>query len=751
MSTPSSGIIKLSDIKNIFNSTDTGMIKLSNYYSNATKGYTSGVTGIPLINNPIKLSQFYNKSKIIINTSINISSISIYDGTTSTTTIGNSINAQNISSTNNYYYYFTHQGNKNSITNSSYTDYTFTVSTTTIIDILLVGGGGGGGSSYYGGYGLGGQGPTGTYLGGSGGAYGIGANAINDTGSGGGGGGDGAQGGDGSAGVAIIKFTLAYTVPVTSGLYAQYTGEGPFTKTGNNITQWNDISGNNRHITTYRGTPLQTSVSKGLYGIIGTGTYNVVSGTVNDGFKLPFALPQNSNTSISSYTIAYIARYTGDINTITQNNRIFDSTATVGNHIWGFHGNCAGRSHNADYGWRTQTFNKQSDPNYWIIGVETELNSRFNGIDWTLYSTRSDGFTLPKKSTTTPTFSINYGAYSGDGNTSECSNWQVAELIFYNRELTLNERISVENYLAIKYGHFSFSNVVTSLPNYKLLTNNTATYSTWYNIWNGSQYAYLNSLWIGPGNGQFVNIGNLGYFGILYANGNINSNSGYNNRNNYYITYNNFTTISNISKIHIIACGGGGGGGGGYKGGGGGAGGLCYISNATNLSNQSFSFVVGNKGREGAYFSNYYSASGGDSSVSWTINSTNYTMIGYGGYEGYNNSSTNGSGGLYTITNANSGGTIGGGNGGVGIYSSLISQGGAIYTPTSQTLSYTGISTNLWLVAQAFGATSYNSGNWWGGNSSGNGGSGAGSDGSYARNGSEGGWGWVLFIYDNNI
>ena len=55
MSTPSSGIIKLSDIKNIFNSTGTGMIKLSDYYSNAIIGYTSGVTGIPLINNPIKI------------------------------------------------------------------------------------------------------------------------------------------------------------------------------------------------------------------------------------------------------------------------------------------------------------------------------------------------------------------------------------------------------------------------------------------------------------------------------------------------------------------------------------------------------------------------------------------------------------------------------------------------------------------------------------------------------------------------
>ena len=607
-------------------------------------------------------------------------------------------------------------------------------------------GAGGGSCSNYGGLGNGGQGPTGTYLGGVG-SYGGGGAAVDNTGSGGGGGLYG--GGVGSAGVIIIAFNNN-TFPVTSGLLARYTGDGPFTKTGSNIIQWNDISGLNNHITTYRGVPTQTSISKGLYGTVGNGTFNVVSGTVNDGFKLPFALPQNNNTSVSSYTIAYVARYTGATGNTASNNRIFDSTATVGNHLWGFHGNTAGRSHNGDYGWRTETFNKSSDPNYWMIGIETELNSRFNGIDWTISNTRSDGYLLPKKSTTTPTFSINYGAYSGDGNTSECSNWQVAELIFYNRELTLSERISLENYLALKYSHFSFSNVVSSINNYKLLTNNTATYSGWYHVWNGSQYAYLNSLWIGPGKGQFVTIGNLGYFGILYANGYRSTIGGYANRNQYYVTY-NINTLSNVSKIHIIACGGGGGGGAGRGGGGGGAAGLSYIANTTNLSNNNLIFVVGNCGREGWIYNGQYPTSGGDSSVSWTLNSTNYSMIAYGGYEGGNGNRVSGAGGLYTITNANSGGNVGGGNGGIGIYSAYICQGGAIYTPTNMILNYTGVSTNLWLVAQAFGASSYNSGNWWGGNSSGNGGSGAGNDGTYDRNASEGGWGWILLIYDNNV
>lgn len=542
-------------------------------------------------------------------------------------------------------------------------------------------------------------------------------------------------------------------LPVTTGLYARYIGDGPFTRVGNNITVWNDIGGSNRHITTYRGVPTQVSVAKGLNGTTGTGSFNVVSGTISDGFKLPFALPQNNNLSVSSYTIAYIARYTGDRNNITRNNRIFDSTATVGNHIWGFHGNVSGRSHNANHGWRTGTFYKQSDPNYWMIGIETELNSRFNGIDWTITSSRStDNYITPQKSTTTPTFSINFGAYSGDGNSSECSDWQVAELIFYDRELSLSERISLENFLALKYGHISFTNVVPTIEAYRLLTNNTGVYSGWYNIWNGAQYAYYNTLWNGPGLGQYIIVNNLVYFGIFYNNGAINTTSGYANRNNFRVTY-NIKTPSNVSKIHILCGGGGGGGGAGSIGGGGGAGGMCYIANATNLSNLNFTVVLGAGGRLGKYFRAWVSASGGDSSVSWTINSSNNSLTGNGGNEGPTSTSTGAIGGTFTITNINSVDTTGGGNGGAGIARSPAQPpGGAIFTPTNQIFNYSNSrTTNLWNIAVAFGVTSWNIADWYTYNITGNGGGGAGVGGGYARDGQNGGGGWILFIYDNNV
>ena len=519
-------------------------------------------------------------------------------------------------------------------------------------------------------------------------------------------------------------------IPVTTGLYARYTGDGPFTKVGNNITTWNDVGGANRHITTYRGTPTQVSVAQGLYGTTGTSSFNVVNGTTVDGFQLPFALPQNNNVAVSSYTIAYIARYVGDRNNITGNNRIFDSTAAVGNHFWGFHGNVAGRSHNGNLSWRTETFTKQSDPNYWMIGVETELNHRFNGIDWTLPTNSS-------KSTTTPTFSINYGAYSGDGNSTEVSNWQVAELVFYDRELTLSERISLENFLALKYGHISFSNVVSSIAAYKLLTNNTGVYSGWYNIWNGGQYSFYNSIWEGPGRGQYVLANNLAYFGILYTNGNLNTVSGYANRNNNRLTY-NISTIANAGNIHILCGGAGGGGGDGTKGGGGGAGGMCYIANSTNLSNLIFTLNIGAGGRKGGYFSSYFSASGGDTTVSWTINGSGNSLLGYGGNEGLA-SSSHGGGGIFTISNVNTVGTTGGGNGQSGISGSDANPGGAIFAISN-------IPT-LWNVAYAFGVRSINTNNWWDENYTGNGGNGAGQGGGYARDGTIGGVGWILIAY----
>lgn len=609
MPTPSTGVIKLSDIKNEFNSAGTGVIKLSDYYSNSIKGFTSGITGIPLINTKISFSNFYNKSKIV-------------GPAVLPTIIGNGASATFISLPNNTYYYIFTTGT-NSITFTSnitcqvlivgggggagggflgaggaggnvyYNNaYTFTigtyninigsggaggigyattrgslagmgnsgsssniVSSSTGTTILNANGGGGGANhnnfiswqyaaggstsstividgvsvttNYSGGPGsfvspggfdggggagagqnggtphmcVGGNGylssitGTPTYYGAGGGGQGnivqifTDGLGFNGFGSGGhGGNADPDAGGTGKNGCVIIRFVFVessipnYGLP-TNNLFAQYAGSGPFTS-----TQWNDISGNLRHIVTYRGTPTKTTFTQGTKGLTGSSPIHIINGTFNDGITLPFALPS------ASYTIAYMARYVGTTD-VTYNRRILD--ANNFNYLWGFWGTV-----NASYnsvGWVTNTNKKVSDNDYWIIGIETEISARYNGFNVTVGT--------PSRPGVSPILTINNGMYTS--NNSESSNWQIAELIIYNTELSLPNQILVEQYLANKYKHFSFNHVVLSETAYGALTNNTSTYENWFNIWNSQYYIFINSiLYLSSSLSPFVVSGN---------------------------------------------------------------------------------------------------------------------------------------------------------------------------------------------------------------------------------------------------
>lgn len=58
---PSTGVVKFSDLKAIFGGTNP--IRLSNYYANASSGFTTGVTGIPNIGTKISINLFKGKAK----------------------------------------------------------------------------------------------------------------------------------------------------------------------------------------------------------------------------------------------------------------------------------------------------------------------------------------------------------------------------------------------------------------------------------------------------------------------------------------------------------------------------------------------------------------------------------------------------------------------------------------------------------------------------------------------------------------
>ena len=422
---------------------------------------------------------------------------------------------------------------------------------------------------------------------------------------------------------ASLTNSAMYIKP--SSIYAHYTGDGPFIKNnGDGIIQWNDISGNNRHIYTYRGSPKQTLFIGGDYGITTTTkSFKTVSGTTNDGFQLPFKLPVN-------YTFAYVARYNGDTR-----RRIFDSTMAYKNCLWGFHDNMIGKTHYRDYGWKTSTDTKMSDSKCWLIGVETQESSRFNGLECANKYINQNNYSFPQRSIYSPVISINYGAYTGEYVSSETSDWEIAEIIIYDSELMENELIQLENYLAIKYSHFSFKSVVHTFNQYISLMQVSKT-DGWHNIWNGGRYIYKTSpteYWYGPGLGTFFTYNNKSYWGYLVTNTDTSYISGYSSRNNLNRIY-NITLPENATNINLIAGGGGGGGGGNY-GAGGGGGGLVYMQNVD--INRKLYLSIGARGRGGYYQnSDVYTTSGGDTSIQFTskFDTINNIITAYGGSQG---------------------------------------------------------------------------------------------------------------------
>lgn len=209
------------------------------------------------------------------------------------------------------------------------------------------------------------------------------------------------------------------SLPVSTNLYAQYIAN-----TFNNATKnWPDSSGNSRTITSYTGTPQQTTTAIGNGNTL---TFPVVAGTTADGFILPFNLPTN-------YTLFTVARR------LSSTGRIFDGTS--GNWLSGFWSSTTGSAYHN--GWLTPD-NGTSGPldnpfgTNWVVSTDQTSLYRANGL------TRGT-----KTGSGTPIVSVNEGAYKS----GEQSQWQIAEIIVYaTTQLNSSDYTSVENYLMNKYG-----------------------------------------------------------------------------------------------------------------------------------------------------------------------------------------------------------------------------------------------------------------------------------------------------------
>jgi hypothetical protein len=230
--------------------------------------------------------------------------------------------------------------------------------------------------------------------------------------------------------------------PVTNGMIGYYTGES---WTG---TQWTDLSGANNATTIVNtaNISLYNNIRKDSNGTLyqALNGFNYLAGANNSGITFP--------VSLNNYTIIWVARYAG-INLQTGSGagaigRIFDGQQSTNNWLSGFYNGFSGvAEHNGTF--ITQNTQSKYGSN-WIIGVDQTNLFRANGTNLTL--------TNPSATYNNFNMTINNGNYLA----TQPSDWMVATVIIYNRELSLSEILTMETWLATKY------NLTSSLVSHQL-------------------------------------------------------------------------------------------------------------------------------------------------------------------------------------------------------------------------------------------------------------------------------------------
>jgi len=204
---------------------------------------------------------------------------------------------------------------------------------------------------------------------------------------------------------AVIKLN----VPLTAS-YSRYKASD-FNAATSTIP---DSSGNNRAAATSWGSPIQvlTGESNGA-----SNSFQVIRGDNGSGWDLKNPLFTDAN-----WTMATIARYNGG-----NRNRIF--TSDTNNYLNGFWGGSAGVAYHD--GWVTD----QTDRfvNNWVVSIDYASNYRGNGAS---YGTSGGTNYLPH-------MGINY---------NESSDYEFAEVIFFDRQLSEADILKVEEYFAQTYG-----------------------------------------------------------------------------------------------------------------------------------------------------------------------------------------------------------------------------------------------------------------------------------------------------------
>jgi len=210
-----------------------------------------------------------------------------------------------------------------------------------------------------------------------------------------------------------------------SSLYAAYEGS-----TFSAGVEWTDDIGSSS-ATTFRGSPFISSST--------LNNYSILEGTTNDGLSFPTGiLPGGTG---QSYTLFHVARYNGT------ERRIF----TSGNSNWlsGFWNGNAGVAYHE--GWLTAQTDYETTN--WVISCDQAGLYRSNGVQRSTSIGGNRGTTL---------LTINNGGGAPGG--GETSDWQVAEVVIFDSQLSATDIDYVEQYLGMKYQLPVNGTIPTSWP-----------------------------------------------------------------------------------------------------------------------------------------------------------------------------------------------------------------------------------------------------------------------------------------------
>jgi len=192
---------------------------------------------------------------------------------------------------------------------------------------------------------------------------------------------------------------------------------------------WIDSSGNNRHVYTSATRGAPTVVTNAANSNGATNAFTAISGSSTDGFLL-------NNPYLASYTLFHVVRYSSSSN----KGRIVDAADGSGgygsNWLSGFCNGAAGVAFHQAW------FTPSSDfyGTNWVVSSDSYNTYRSNGASRTGLSSGVTGVSW------LPPISVNYGS-------PECTTqYQVADILIFNSQLTSDQITQVEAYLNNMYG-----------------------------------------------------------------------------------------------------------------------------------------------------------------------------------------------------------------------------------------------------------------------------------------------------------